>query len=241
MLSRFLFKQALFANDKTLARRFRANRMRYFEQAFFRAAFSDALRSDPPETIRILDVGGTYDYWNSLDFQYLDRCEITLLNPEKRGKAENNPNVRYLEGDGTDLSAFRDGEFDLAFSNSCIEHVGRFPEWRRMADGMRRVGKYYFLQTPNRRFPMEPHFMFPFFQFLPLNAKAWLIHHFDLGYFQKCGDWEECRRTADSIHLLALADLKALFPGARVKREKLLGLTKSFMIHSPLMDNDTKA
>lgn len=240
MLSKYLFQQALFSNEHSLARRFRARRMRYFEQAFFLTAFGSALDADPSRTIRILDIGGTYDFWNALTFHYLDRCEITLFNLEKRGSGENIPSVRFMAGDATDLSAFRDGAFDLVFSNSCMEHVGRFPEWQRMADGMRRVGKYYFLQTPNRYFPMEPHFMFPFFQFLPLPVRAWLFHHFDLGYFQKSGDWDECLRAADSIHLLSLRDLMRLFPGARVKRERLLGLTKSFMIHSPLPDCQQK-
>ncbi len=234
MLSKYLFKQALFSNERSLARRFRAKRMRYFEQVFFRTAFGGMLNADPSRTIRVLDVGGTYDFWNALNFQYLDRCEITLYNLEKRGSGETVPNVRFMAGDATDLSAFDDGAFDLVFSNSCIEHVGRFPEWQKMADGMRRVGKYFFLQTPNRYFPLEPHFMFPFFQFLPLAVRSWLFQHFDLGYFHKSADRATCLREADSIHLLSLRDLKRLFPGARVKRERLLGLTKSFMIHSPL-------
>ncbi len=241
MLSKYLFKQALFSNERSLARRFRERRMRYFEQTFFLTAFGGVLNADPSRIIRILDIGGTYDFWNALSFRYMDRCEITLFNLEKRGSGENIPNVRYMAGNATDLSSFGGGEFDLVFSNSCIEHVGRFPEWQKMADGMRRVGKYYFLQTPNRYFPMEPHFMFPFFQFLPLPVRAWLFQHFDLGYFRKSGDWKTCLKEADSIHLLSLKDLKRLFPGAQVKRERLLGLTKSFMIFSPLPDHKTKA
>lgn len=185
MLSKYLFKQALFSDARSLARRFREKRMRYFEQEFFRAAFGDALNNDPSRIIRILDIGGTYDFWNALAFRYLNRCEITLLNLEKRGNGESMPNVRFMAGNATDLSVFGDGTFDLVFSNSCIEHIGRFPEWRKMADGMRRVGSHYFLQTPNRHFPLEPHFMFPFFQFLPLPVRAWLFQHFDLGYFPK--------------------------------------------------------
>lgn len=236
MLGKFMLKQALFSDKKSLAYRFRTRRMRYFEQTFFSAVFGSALHADPPRAIRVLDIGGTYDYWNALSFRYLDRCDITLFNLEERGNGESIPNVHFVLGDATDLSAFRDGEFDLVFSNSCIEHVGRFPEWRRMAEGMRRVGKYYFLQTPNRYFPLEPHFMLPFFQFLPLKAKAWLLQHFDLGYFEKNSDWEACVKEVDSIHLLSLRDLKRLFPEARVKKEKLLGMTKSFMVHSPLKD-----
>ncbi len=240
-MGKLLHKQALFENKKGIAYRFRTKRMRYFEQGFFIPSFGGVLRADPARVIRVLDIGGTFDFWNSLDFQYLDRCDITLLNLEKRGDPETHPNVRYVEGDATDLSAYQDGEFDLAFSNSCIEHIGRYPEWQRMADGMRRVGKRYFLQTPNRYFPIETHFMFPFFQFLPLKVRAWLFQHFDLGYFLKSGDWETCLREVDSIHLLSLRDLKRLFLDAQVKKERLFGLTKSFMIHSPLPDQDMKA
>lgn len=240
MLNKYLFKQALFSDARSLARRFREKRMRYFEQEFFRAAFGDALNDDPSRTIRILDIGGTYDFWNALAFRYLNRCEITLFNLEKRGNGESMPNVRFMAGNATDLSAFGNGTFDLVFSNSCIEHIGRFPEWRKMADGMRRVGSHYFLQTPNRYFPLEPHFMFPFFQFLPLPVRAWLFQHFDLGYFRKNADRTACLREADSIHLLSLRDLKRLFPDGQVKRERLLGLTKSFMIHSPLPDCQQK-
>jgi hypothetical protein len=35
------------------------------------------------------------------------------------------------------------------------------------------VGRRHFIQTPNSWFPIEPHFLFPFFQFLPLSARTW--------------------------------------------------------------------
>ncbi len=239
-MSSFLHRQAMFSNEKSLAHRFRSRRMRVFERVFG-GLFGEELEADPRRVIRILDIGGTYEFWESLRFRYLDRCDITLLNLEKRGDPEKLPNVRYVFGDALDVSAYGDGEFDLAFSNSCIEHVGRFPEWRRMADGMRRVGKYYFLQTPNRYFPMETHFMVPFFHFYPRKLKACLFQHFNLSYFQKSADWETCVKEVDGIHLLSLRDLKRLFPGAQAEKEKLLGLTKSLMIHSPIPYRNTKA
>jgi Methyltransferase domain len=44
-----------------------------------------------------------------------------------------------------------------------------------------RVAKRYFVQTPNRYFPIEPHFLFSGFQFLPLPVKRWLLMLFSLG------------------------------------------------------------
>jgi hypothetical protein len=60
------------------------------------------------------------------------------------------------------MPQYRDKEFDIAFSNSVIEHVGNDLRIRQMADEVRRVGRNY-LQTPNYYFPLEPHFFFPFF------------------------------------------------------------------------------
>ena len=129
------------------------------------------------------------------------------------------PNVKVQIGDGTKLQ-FRDGEFGAVFSSSVIEHVPK--ELRPdFAAEIRRVGKRYFVQTPNRYFPIEPHYQFPFFQFLPRRAQRALNNRFSLGWQQK-GEWEE-------INLLTARDLRQLFPEAEIHRERVFGLTKSLM------------
>jgi hypothetical protein len=115
---------------------------------------------------------------------------------------------------------FADGEFDIAFSNSVIEHVPADRQ-RAFAAEVQRVAKRYFIQTPNRYFPIEPHYQVPFFQFLPERARRALNRRFTLGWQGK-GHWEE-------ITLLSAKDMKRLFPDAKIKRERLLGLTKSLM------------
>jgi 2-polyprenyl-3-methyl-5-hydroxy-6-metoxy-1,4-benzoquinol methylase len=79
------------------------------------------------------------------------------------------------------MRQFRDHQFDVVYSNSVIEHVGDLDDMRRMAQEIQRVGKRYFLQTPNRYFPIEPHFVFPFFQFLPRPVQISLVQKFRLG------------------------------------------------------------
>jgi hypothetical protein len=54
------------------------------------------------------------------------------------------------------------------FSNSVIEYVGDFPDQQRMADEVRRVGDRYRVQSMSKHFPIEPRFVFPFYQHLPL-------------------------------------------------------------------------
>ena len=45
-----------------------------------------------------------------------------------------------------------------------------FMDINRKSDSIR-VGKKYFIQTPNKYFPIEPHYLFPFFQFMSYNFK----------------------------------------------------------------------
>ncbi len=127
--------------------------------------------------------------------------------------------------------AFASKSFDVIYSNSIIEHIGRFEDQTRMANEVRRVGKRYFLQTPNRWFPIEPHFLFPFFQFLPVSIRVFLLRNFPLGWIGKIPDAKRAREIVKSIRLLDRKELRELFPGAHFYEEKFFGLTKSFVVY----------
>ncbi len=62
---------------------------------------------------------------------------------------------------------FADQSFDLVFSNSVIEHVGSRDTQARFASEIARVGKLFWLQTPNRYFPIEQHLWTPLVHWLP--------------------------------------------------------------------------
>ncbi len=100
-----------------------------------------------------------------------------------------------------------------------------------MAVEIMRVGKRYFVQTPNYYFPFEPHFLFPLFQFLPASLKIFLVKNFNMGWYGKTRDAEKAEKLINSIKLLKRADLKKLFPQSGIYSEKLLGLTKSFIVY----------
>jgi hypothetical protein len=182
-----------------------------------------------PRPLTILDVGGTQRFWETMGFADERDTKMVLLNLEKARVSH--PNFTSIIGDGRDLGRFRGGQFDVVFSNSVIEHVGGYDDQRRMAREVVRVGKTYFVQTPNRFFPIEPHFLFPLFQFLPLRVQVFLITHFKLGWYKKLPDRGEAAALARSIRLLTEREVRELFPGARIRREKLLGLTKSFIAY----------
>jgi 2-polyprenyl-3-methyl-5-hydroxy-6-metoxy-1,4-benzoquinol methylase len=130
------------------------------------------------------------------------------------------PNVTVRVADGTCLP-FEDSAFPVVFSSSVIEHVPKELQARFAAE-IRRVAHRYFVQTPNRYFPIEPHYQVPFIHFLPERLRRFLNKRFTLGWQQK-GSWED-------ITLLSARDLRRLFPDGEVHRERVFGLTKSLMV-----------
>jgi len=205
-------------NRNSLATRFRQQR--------FKLLSSLLACLDGP--IQILDIGGTEAYWNMMPAEFGKDISIILLNLAQ--EKVSSPNLTSVVGDARQIEA-KDSSFDVVFSNSVIEHVGSFHDQRLMATEVQRVGKRYFIQTPNRNFPLEPHFLFPFFQFLPLNVRVWLLRNFRLGWFPKTPDPEQARRVVSQIRLLNERDFISLFPAAEIHREKALGLTKSFVAY----------
>jgi hypothetical protein len=178
-----------------------------------------------PKPYLMLDVGGTQGFWETVGMCGETGVEMVLLNLHP---AEANcAGMSTVVGTATDMPEFDDKQFDVVFSNSVIEHVGDFADQRRMADEVQRVGRRYYVQTPNRYFLMEPHFLFPFFGVLPIPARAFLLRHLSLGWYTKIDDRAESFRVASSIRLLTKRELLSLFPGAQLVRERVAGLTKS--------------
>ncbi len=210
-------------NEQSLATKLRRRRFRVLLQML------EPLRG----RVDILDIGGRQQYWEmmGLDWATQNRLHISLLNPEEQTVTL--PNFTSILGDGRCLEQFGDKQFDIVFSNSTIEHVGSIEDQRRMANEVQRVGKQYCVQTPNRYFPIEPHFVFPFFQFLPLSSRVWLVQHLSLGWAPKIDDMATAISIVDSIRLMTRAELEDLFPGSAIFEERFCGLVKSFIAYTP--------
>ncbi len=198
-----------------------------------RFAFFLSLLSRLERPVHILDIGGTGAYWKTMGLDANDQVFITLLN-----LTQDNVTLPYLTsivGDARHIQV-EDCSFDIVFSNSVIEHVGNYPDQAQMANEVRRVGKNYFVQTPNKYFPLEPHFLFPLFQFLPLMIRVWLLQNFDLGWFTKTSDARKAKEIVESIRLLDKKEFGKLFPDATIYEEKILGMTKSFVAYTAGMN-----
>jgi len=202
----------------SLANRFRRCRFEHFKHFV-------ASKKKP---LKILDIGGTEDFWEKMNYCSPAEVQVVLLNLFPQ--AVSRPNFSALVGDGRNLAQFAAKEFDLVFSNSVIEHLGTLEEQKRMADEVQRVGRSYFVQTPAKSFPLEPHFLFPFFAQLPENCRAWLLTRFTLGWYGRISSYDEALSFVRSFRLLNEKELRSLFPHGCLIHEKFCGLTKSYIV-----------
>ena len=201
----------------TLTNRLRARRFAHF----------DAFLASLPKPVRILDVGGTNGFWAMRGFAGRDDVQITTVN--HRAEPQVHPNVIPVVGDATDLGPFADAGFDVAFSNSTIEHLFTADNQAAMAREVRRVAPAYYVQTPNYWFPVEPHFLFPGWQWLPERTRIAMVRRRRIGHRGPAPEVEEARQLVREIRLLRRRELAQLFPDGEIANERVGPLVKSFV------------
>lgn len=182
-------------------------------------------------SVNIIDIGGTEQYWEIIPNNYLtDRnVKITIVNLPGNIVAEDHDQFSFIYADGCDLALYDDESFQIAHSNSVIEHVGDWDRMVQFAKELSRVSNRYFVQTPNFWFPIEPHCMTPFFHWLPKPIRIWLLLHFQLGHWGKASSTDQAVRTVESARLLNKKMVQELFSDADVLCERFLGMAKSFI------------
>lgn len=182
-------------------------------------------------TVNIIDLGGTEQYWGIFPKQYLTEfnVKVTIVNLAYRSKPEDHGPFTFVEADACDLQIYDDLSFHITHSNSVVEHVGDWERMKKFAKESSRISRHYFIQTPNYWFPMEPHFVTPFFQWLPKPTKVWLVMNFQLGHLERAETVDDAMRTVEGTRLLNKKMFRELFPDANISTEWFLGLPKSFI------------
>jgi hypothetical protein len=175
---------------------------------------------------RILDLGGTAGYWQTFGAGVdWDRTSVSLLNLEFSPTSHSN--MTAIVGDARDVSQFGDHSFDIAFSNSVIEHVGRWSDMVKMASEVRRLAPIYFVQTPYFWFPIEPHARFPFLHWMPESWRYRIVMRRSWGFWAKQPSVGAATERIQRAVLLDRNQMRFLFPDAQILSEAFLGLTKS--------------
>ena len=136
---------------------------------------------------------------------------------------------------------FGEGEIEIVWCNSTIEHV-TLPkaecrdriskrEWRarcwiaqhQFAREIQRISQSYFIQTPHRQFPLETHSWLPFVNLLGHNKTRTVVGLANRFWVKHCDvvDWQ----------LLDEREMRQLFPDAVVETEHLWRLPKSVLAY----------
>lgn len=197
--AKLALKKWLYAND-TFIKRGRRQRM------------LDMIRLlGLPENCRVIDLGGMGYVWDLFDNDF----DVTLVNLPGGNPTEAIDSKRFncVTADGCDLSKeYEDNSFDLAFSNSVIEHVGNETRQQQFAGEIRRLAKAYWVQTPSIRFPIEIHTWYPLlWQRRKLMGKE--------------------LRLSEDLCVLSRSRMQEIFPDGQVYVERLMGFEKSYTMY----------
>ncbi|AWT56786.1 hypothetical protein [Mycolicibacterium smegmatis] len=196
-------------------------RMRRWQ--IFRNAFPDI------ENMRLLDLGGTVETWNRAPVR---PKHVTVLNLLEPGESDSDWIVP-VAGDACNAAAVLadanvETTFDVVFSNSLIEHVGGHARRSELASQVQALAPRHWVQTPYRYFPLEPHWLFPGMQFLPVAVRVKIAAHWPLVHTRPA-NVEEARNEVLWTELVSVTEMREYFPGSTILRERVLGLPKSLI------------
>ena len=200
-MSDSLYKRIL----RDYSRRSRLGKFELFQSVF-----------QPRSEDRILDVGADPQLFSRYTFEdvypFQERITGGSIDFEMVRKArECYPKARYAIFDGCALP-FPDKSFDMVFSNAVIEHIVGKERQEKFAREAMRVGKSWFITTPNYWFPLEAHYLLPFFQFLPATVRR-IYSHLSPSAIPK-------GKLID-LELLSARELKQLFPTSEIVKMRV--------------------
>jgi hypothetical protein len=188
------------------------------------------------ERVSVLDIGGVADYWALLPDDVAARCDLHIANldePKIGSHDDARLSIRSVVADGCDLSRFADGSFDVAHSNSVIEHLGEFERMRKFASEMRRVGVGVYVQTPYLWFPIEPHYGALWVHWFSAMHRVRIQSERGLGIYRRRDgsrmEYGDAVRFVNTCTLLDRACFFYLFPDCEAHHERVGPFIKSLV------------
>ncbi len=187
--------------------------------------FMDIMK--PGEQTTILDVGVTPDRLlpesNFFEKLYPHKHQLTTTSIEDASFLEQEyPGLTFIHTPEGKMP-FGNQHFDIVFCSAVLEHVGSREEQSRFVRELLRVGKRFFLTTPNRGFPIEFHTFLPFIHWLPQPLHQAMLRLLGMNF------WAETK----NLNLLTPASLRTLFPAhinLQIRKHYLLGLPSNLMV-----------
>lgn len=175
------------------------------------------------EGMRVVDLGGRADTWLRAPARPKHVVVVNL------GEfVSDTPSwIEQERGDACDLG-LPSGDFDLVFSNSLLEHVGGHYRRERFARSVEKLAARHWIQTPYRYFPVEPHWLFPGLQFMPLKARARIAKSWRLSH-SPSPSYDAALRAVMDVELVSLTEMKYYFPNSDIVRERIGPFVKSLI------------
>lgn len=173
----------------------------------------------PTQHTTILDVGAEVNPRGNSNQQLIDsyswKDRISAVNLSEAHIS--NIKTFYPEIDARVADAcalpWPDKHFDVVWSNAVIEHVGDFQKQRQMAAEIMRVGKAWFVTTPNRWYPFEFHIRLPFVTWLPGKTYLRIARLIQYSHVRKRYVFGVKR---DGLRLMTARELRECFPGSKI-------------------------
>ena len=175
----------------------------------------------------VIDLGGRVDTWRNAPVRP-KRVHVVNLEPPP---AEIPDWAEVNHGDACALpERIASRRYDLVFSNSVIEHVGGHDRRQAFADAVHQMADAYWVQTPYRYFPVEPHWIAPGAQFMPVGTRAEMARRWPLSHRRGLSR-EDALRVVLRVELLDRTQMRYYFPDSVMRAEKLFGIPKSLIAY----------
>jgi SAM-dependent methyltransferase len=187
----------------------------------------------PSEQTRILDVGAEINPNGDRGLQLIDsypwkRKIFAINNSAEHMKLikQHYPEIEAVVGDVRDLP-WPDKYFDAVYCNAVIEHLGDFESQKKMAAEIMRVGKRWFVTTPNRWFPFEFHLRLPFVTWLPGHSYFWVGRIISYNHVRKKYMFGI---KHDGLRLLTVRKLKSCFPNSKIIEQRVTFMAETLIV-----------
>jgi len=186
----------------------------------------------PVKEMKLLDVGAqinpnghkehqlidTYPWKHNFAVVNISQEHITVI---KKRYSE----VEAVVCDACELP-WDDKSFDVVFSNAVIEHLGSFERQKKMAAEIMRVGKRWFVTTPNRWFPFEFHMRLPLVTWLPGDSYLRIGHIISYNHIR--GKYMFGAKR-DDLRLMSASELQECFPGSKIIKQRVTFMAETLI------------
>src|SRR3546814_389311 len=190
---------------------------------------------DRKGAVRIIDMGGTPEYWErvGLDFLRASNAHVTITNLHEQELARGRRNVDLLDfavGNACDLQQVTDRSCDIAHANLVSDHHIAWDNIEDFARETRRISAGHYVLTAYFWFPGGPHFYkLPCDHWLRRPLRAKLLMRRPLAHAGKMSTLEKAHQIVEGARLIDCAQMKILFPESDLSFERFSGLPKSMI------------